>query len=510
MRIRVFISSVQKELDDERLALQILLTTDPFISQHCVPILFEKYPAPLVPNPKAYLELLNSCHVYLGMIWKEYGNPAKGLSATHSEYRSAQDQNMPILIAIKGLSARDRKKDTKKLIEEIKKDGHTYDRFTGTVELQKKVRARLIRHIKDTYHVEPTADQEDVATQTISVASAFERQRLNLVEWADMNNRLAAELTSKAEETDASKLNNKAITLSLWRRGYLWQGENERYYATAAGILLLAKDPTAVFTQARIQIAAYTDIKKTHKLLDHETIRKPLPFAIDEAVAFIKKNTRHPLRIVGMNRIEIDEYPEEAIREVLVNALAHRDYEDAGRRIEVNLFKDRIEITSPGELPGGLTLTKLLSGQAKSRSRNPNIAQGLNLLGRMEERGTGIQRMNDAMLNHGLEKPKIALVEGELMVTLPGPGDNLDSIKTPTDAPGLISPAVEDKLNQRQKAIMEEVAKSGFVTTAWSVKKFGIVKDTTRRDFNELIEMGLLVRTGKGRRIRYIRQKIDR
>ncbi len=510
MKIRVFISSVQKELDDERLSLQILLTTDPFLSQHCVPVLFEKYPAPLVPNQKAYLELLKSCHVYLGMIWKEYGNPAGGLSSTHSEYRSAMVQSMPILIAIKGPNTLVREKETKKLIEEIKKDGHTYDRFTETVELQKKARVRLIRHIKDEYHVEPSADQEDVATQTIYVASAFERQRLDLLEWADMNKQLAAELTAKAEETDISKLNNKDIIISLWRRGYLWQGENERYYGTAAGILLLANDPTVVFTHARIQLSAYSNVQRTHKPLDIDTVRKPLSLAIDAAVAFIKRNTRHPLRVVGLNRVELDEYPEAAVREALVNALAHRDYEDAGRRVTLDIFKDRIEITSPGNLAGGLTLSRLRSGQARSRSRNPNISQGLTLLGRMEERGTGIQRMNAAMLNHGLEKPKLTLVEGELMVTLPGPGDNLDRIKTPTDAPGLISPAVEDKLNQRQKAIMEEVAKSGFVTTAWAVKKFGIVKDTTRRDFNELIEMGLLIRTGKGRRIRYIRQKIDR
>jgi len=505
MKIRVFISSVQKELEDERLALQILLTTDPFLSEHCVPILFEKHPAPLEPKPKAYLDLLNTCQVYLCIIWKEYGQiTEEGLSATHSEYKSAQERRMPTLIAVKGSNTLERESDTKAFIKEVKKDKHTYERFFNTEELQKKVRVRLIKHIKDTYHVEPTADQEEIATETIHIASPFERQRLDRMGWEKMDKSLATELISKAEEIDALKLDEDRIVHSLWERGYLWKNDNNEYFGTAAGILLLGKDPTIIFAHARIQIAAYPDIRKTHKPLDHDTIRKPAPIAIDEAVAFIKRNTRHPLRVAGLNRVELDEYPEEAIREALVNSLAHRNYEDAGRRIEVNIFKDRIEVTSPGDLPGGLTLRKLISGQAKSRSRNPNIAQGLNLLGRMEERGTGIQRMNDAMLNHGLDKPEIKLIEGEVMVILPGPADNLDRIKIPSNIPKMIAPSIEAKLNKRQKKIITHVLKEGEVTSGWCKKKFGVVYDTTYRDLYELVELGILEQIGKGRGTKYV------
>ncbi len=167
------------------------------------------------------------------------------------------------------------------------------------------------------------------------------------------------------------------------------------------------------------------------------------------------------------------------------------------------MFKDRIGIISPGDLPGGLTLRKLISGQAKLCSRNPNIAQGLNLLDRMEERGTGIQRMNDAMLNHGLDKPEIKLVEGEVMVILPGPGDEIDRLRTPTDVQFLM-PAIEDKLNKRQKEILTEVVSNGTVTNRWCRKKFGIVYDTAYRDFTELFDLGLLKKEGKGRASHYV------
>lgn len=504
MKIKVFISSVQKELEDERLSLQILLTTDPFLSEHCVPILYEYYPSPLKPQSKGYLELLSNCQLYLGIIGKKYGNVVEDdLSATHSEYEKAQDMDFPTLIAIKGKNATEREDKTKEFIKEIKDDDHKYERFENIEELQNKVRKRLIKHIKDTYHLEPTADEEEVAKNTIQVASSFERQRLKRLCWNEMDKELAKKLVAESEKMEIPKLDEKAVIHTLWQRGYLWE-EEDKYYGTAAGIFLFGNNPTAVFTHARIQIAAFPGIKKTHKPIDHDTIRKPLPIGIDEAVAFVNKNTKHPLRVIGLNRVQVDEYPEEAIREALVNALAHRDYEDAGRRIEVNLFKDRIEIISPGDLPGGLSIKKLLSGQAKSRSRNPNIAQGLNLLGRMEERGTGIQRMTEDMLNHGLDKPDIKIIEDEVNVILYGPGDNLDRIKTPRNVPGIIPPAMEEKLNRRQRKMVELLVKGEQLTSRRCRDLFKISGPTAASDLKTLVQTGIARKVGKGRSTHYI------
>ena len=409
----------------------------------------------------------------------------------------------PILIVLKGPATLNRENETKKFIDEILKDNHKYERFKEIEELQKKARGRLIKHIKETYHIEPTADQDEIANKTIQVASPFERQRIDKLDCDEMDFNIAKELISNVEKKEIKKIKKRDIIYSLWQRGYLWENNN-KYYGTAAGILLFGHDPTIIFTHARVQVAAYSDVKRTYKPLDYKTIRKPLSIVIDDVVAFINKNTRHPLRVVGLERVQIDEYPEEAIREALVNAIAHRDYEDAGRRIEVNIFKDRIEIISPGDLPGGLTLRKLLSGEAKARSRNPNIAQGLNLLNRMEERGTGIQRMTDFMLNHGLNKPEIKLVDGEVMVILLGPGNDLDRIKIPLDNSRIISHSTEAKLNDRQKKIVIYVLKNGEVTSGWCKKKFNVVYDTTYRDLSELVELGVLKRIGKGRGTKYV------
>jgi predicted HTH transcriptional regulator len=504
MRIRVFISSVQKELGDERLALQILLSTDPFLSQHCVPVLFEEEPTALRPDPQAYLELLRSCQVYVGIVWKEYGRPVDGLSATHHEYRFARELKLPALIIIKGPNDLKRSPEADVFINEIKSDGHKYERFDTIEGLQEAVRKRLVRHIKETYDIEPTSDQNTSALQTIHIASLFERQRLDVLPWDSVNKGNAFQMVANAEGVSSVTLYYDDVKHSLWQRGYLWKDDGNHYYATAAGIMLLAPDPSIYFAHARIQVAAFPGSVRTASPIDHATIRKPLSQAIDEVVAFIRRNTRHPLRVVGLQRIEVDEYPEEAVREALVNALAHRDYEDSGRRVAVEVYKDRIEIVSPGSLPGHLTLARLRSGNARSSSRNPNIAQGLVFLGRMEERGTGIARMRDAMLNHGLDAPLITIADNEVVVTLKGPGDDMDRIRIPENITGGLTPSVAARLNERQKAILAEIVQNGSVSTGWITKTLGIVKDTAARDIKELVGSGLIEPKGQGRGRHYI------
>lgn len=504
MRIRVFISSVQKELADERMALQILLTTDPFLSSHCVPVLFEDAPVPLRPDQQAYLKLLSECQIYIAILWKQYGHPVKGLSATHHEYRLALELKLPTLVTVKGDNQLDRDEETHAFLEEIRADGHTYDRFINTEELQEAVRVRLIKHIKNMYDLEPSLDQERSAHETIQVASLFERQRLDLMLWEDADIDLAIQIAAAAEETDPMQMALDTARNSLWQRGYLWREDQSRYYMTAAGILLFSRDPSTCFVHVRIQASAYGGEKRGPSPRDHATIRKPLSRSIDEAVAFVQKNTRHPLRVVGLRRVEVDEYPEEALREALVNALAHRDYEDVSRRILLEVYTDRVVIISPGGLPGSLTLARLRAGKARSRSRNPGIAQGLAFLDRMEERGTGIQRMHDAMLDHGLDKPLIEVVDNEVIVTLRGPGDNLDLIRTPKISGGGLKPSIAAKLNERQKAITEEVVANGSVSTSWCTNAFGVVKDTAVRDLNELVELGLFEARGKGRGRHYV------
>ncbi|MEK7443741.1 MAG: ATP-binding protein, partial [candidate division NC10 bacterium] len=236
---------------------------------------------------------------------------------------------------------------------------------------------------------------------------------------------------------------------------------------------------------------------------DHEDIRAPMPLAIDRAIAFIDRNTRHPMRIVGLNRVRLGEYPVDGLREALVNAVAHRQYEDAGRKILLEVFADRVVVSSPGFPPAPITLASLRKGKYRPCSRNPVLAQCLSYFHRIEERGSGFRRMTDQMLDHGLDRPLIGTDTGYFQVTFPGPGENIERLRVP-EGRLLVTPAVEAQLNERQRKILAHALKGGSVTTGWCMETLDVVRDTTHRDLVGLVELHLLVRKGSGRGARYL------
>ena len=500
LQLRVFISSVQKELASERLAVQILLTTDPFLQQHTRPVLFEREPQPLRPDSQAYLKLLEKCQLIILILGKTCGELYSGLSATHHEYGKAQELKLPTLVCVLGDNILEREKALDEFFNEVKSDGHTYGRFSTNEELQKIARDRLIKHIRDSYHIEPTRDEDAIGKGTIEVASAFERQRLP--DWsidATVAKR-ARQVALAASGAERKTLPSKDQVSELRNRGYVWMDNSNQLKLTAAGLLLLGRDPSACFPHCRVQLDAFSGKSKDAKAIDHSTAVGDIASVVDQVLSFIDRNIRHPLRIVGLKRIEIAEYPEEAIRESIVNALAHRDYEDATRHIVVEVFKDRIVVSSPGGPPGNTKMAVINRGTAKSRARNPLISQGLRSLELMEERGTGILRMKAAMLTHGLDAPQLAFDDDYFVVTLPGPDDDVDRIKVPAASDN----KVLQHLTERQQQIVQQAVRAGSVTASWCVENLHISRVTAFRELNRLTEFGALLKEGDGRGTKYV------
>ena len=502
-KLNVFVSSVQKELEDERVIVQNLLNTDTFLSAHCSPVLYEFEPASPDRALEGCLKSLDGCQVYLLIVAAQYGTVVGGLSITHAEYRRAKEKKLPVLAFIKGDRKAKREQGTEALLKELDDDGPKYKRFGNVIELQKEVRAALVNLLKVQFGITPSSDENEIAQQTIEATSTFESQPLTRLRWPDLDHEVVRRLIAAAESKDAEKLSAGDLLVGASVRGLVWHDPLVReHYATAAGIVLLARDPSAVFPQCRILADAYRGTEPDGNPGDHEDIRGPMPAAIDRASAFIDRNTRHPMRVVGLNRIRLDDYPVEALREALVNAVAHRQYEDAGRKIMLEVFADRVVISSPGLPPSPITLANLRKGKYRPCSRNPVLAQCLSYFHRIEERGSGFRRMRDQMLDHGLDQPLLGTDTGYFQVTFPGPGENLDRIRVP-ETRLAVTPAMEARLNERQRKIMAQVAQAGHVTSRWCVRNLNVVKDTAHRDLVELVELGLLVRTGRGRNVAY-------
>ncbi len=466
--LRVFVSSVQKELEDERLIVQNLVNTDPFLAAHCVPILYEFEPASPEKALDGCLRALDECQVYLLIVGVEYGSLVGTLSITHAEYRRAKLKGFPVLAFIKGDRQAKRADGTIALLAELDADGPKYKRFGNVIELQKQVRAALVKLLLDRFGIAPTSDEN-----------------------------LIAEHQEPSEMTEPELLDGAAL------RGLVWHDPvSGQHFATAAGVVLLAKDPSAVFPQCRILADAYRSTEPDGDPRDHEDIRAPMPLAVERAVAFVDRNTRHPMRIVGLNRIRLDEYPVEALREGLVNAVAHRQYEDGGRKIMLEVFSDRVVLSSPGLPPKPITLASLRKGKYRPCSRNPVLAQGLSYFHRIEERGSGFRRMTDQMLDHGLDRPILGTDTGYFQISFPGPAENVERLRVP-ESRLVVTPAVEAQLNERQRRMMQSLVEGKELTSRQCEAEFGVTRPITSGDLGKLVELGLAERLGAGRSTRY-------
>ena len=506
-KLRVFVSSVQKELVNERIAvLELITTIDPFLAAHCQPVLYEFEPASPDKALDGCLRSVDSCHIFVLLVWREYGRTERGLSITHHEYRRAKELKLPILAYFKGAAELAREQDTLTLLKEIQGDGLKYKRFEDYRQLQSEVRASLLSLLREERGIEPSSDENEIAEHTIEAASDFATQRLDRVPLAQLDVGLARQLVANADKVAAASVTDQQAEDGLLSRGLIWTDTDAgEPYATAAGVVLLADDPSTVFPQCRILADAYHGTEKTSKPCDQEDIRSPAAKAIDRAVEFVQRNTRHPMRVVGLNRVQLDEYPTEALREALVNAVAHRQYELAGQKIMLEVFSDRVVVSSPGMPPKPVTIAKLRSGRYMPCSRNPVIAQGLSFFHRIEERGSGMRRMRDEMLDHGLDPPRLATDTGFFQVVFPGPGGDMDRLRVPAAAVGqLVPPAVEAQLSDRQRQMLALLIEGEELTSRRCSELFDVTRPISAKDFKLLCDLGLAAKKGRGRSTRYV------
>ena len=504
-KIKIFISSVQKELEPERLALFSILTTDPSLKEYVVPVLFEKLPPPSRPTKNPYLKTLETCNVYILMIDREYAPNTVVKSATHKEYDLAKSMGIPALTMVKGTHDSGRNQRTQNFFKQIKKDGFTYKRFIDRIDLKKEVLAWLRKLLKDEYGIISDPHKEESGEDTIEATSTFEATQQDDLSLKDLDIQAARTLYGKLTGKLANSLNMSQMAGVFRVRGLLWRdSDTGKLQPTAAGIVFLGKNPWLEYAQCQVLTDAYRDTKVTSKPKAQGKFSGPIPKVIDELIEFVHRNTEHPTRVVGINNIELDEYPLRAVREALVNAFAHRDYEDSSRKIRLEIFSNRLVVSSPGYPPKPLTLAKLRRGNYDSCRRNPVISECLASLDMMEQRGTGFERIRAAMQDHGLDAHNLEQRDGYFRVILSGPDGDFDRLRSPADIQGLISPSLEAQLNDRQKQIMVQVQTEGSITSGWCRKEFSVAYQTVYRDLTGLLEAGLIEQIGSGRSTKYI------
>ena len=188
--------------------------------------------------------------------------------------------------------------------------------------------------------------------------------------------------------------------------------------ATVAGLLLFGENPNRRLPQAGITATAFPGEEKDYDTVDEERIRGPLVSMlsprkrvvdkgmIDRAVDFVARNMGTVAWLEGGRRRRKKAFPVDAIRESIVNAVAHRDYTLSGTDVEVSLYRNRFEVISPGRLPNGVTVEKMSEGLRAAR--NELIKEVLRDYGYVEHLGMGVRnRIITSMYSHNGTRPDL-------------------------------------------------------------------------------------------------------
>ncbi|MFH1564043.1 MAG: helix-turn-helix domain-containing protein [Nitrospirota bacterium] len=267
---------------------------------------------------------------------------------------------------------------------------------------------------------------------------------------------------------------------------------NSTLVPTVGGILLFGRQPQRYLMSSWVRCARFKGKDKS-VFIDRVDLEDALPSMIDEAVRFVERNIRMGAYVPEgqIQRVEMFEYPISVVREAITNAVIHRDY-SSNAAVMIAIYDDRIEIDNPGDLPGELTLTNFIG---RSLPRNKMIARRMMEMNYIEEWGRGIKLMNDGMKERGLPLPKFSEIGYAFKATLYGQGEKFMKEK---------ERAIESKLNERQKKVIEYLARKEYVTRRGYCSLFKVGKSVAFEELSKMIKNGIVKRIGKGPATRYI------
>jgi ATP-dependent DNA helicase RecG len=264
---------------------------------------------------------------------------------------------------------------------------------------------------------------------------------------------------------------------------------------TVSGLLLFGKQPQAFLSQSGIVFVRFVGTEPRGKdgLAGYgrrAELGGPLARLLESAWNIVWEEMRVGAVVVGLQREEQPEYPSFAVREALVNAVAHRDYRLSGRRAEIRMFEDRLEVITPGGLPGYITVDNIVE---EHFSRNPRLVAGLFQWGYIEELGLGIDRMIEEMMQRGHPAPEFKATPYTFTVILRNVRE-----RRPV-------PAWEQNMNERQMRALAHIREFGRITNRdYRTICPNVSAETLRLDLADLVDKGLLLKVGDKRGTYYI------
>lgn len=391
---RIFISSVQKEFENERVALGEFIEGDALLRRHFTTFIFERdIPAQDRAADDVYLDELANSDLYIGLLGDEYGwENDDGLSPTHLEFNEATRRAIPRLIYVHGSQDSDKHPKMRALIRDA---GNQLirRRFDSFDDLRANTFTSLVDHLETT----------GVIVNTPWDATPAPRASIG-----DIDTEALRRFVATARKGRNFPLNEDAAPADVLSKLNLLDKDSP----TQGAVLLFGREPQRFLPAAIIKCAHFHGTEVAKPIPAHLDVKGTAFDQVDAAVDFVlsKINVSVGTREDSAQAPVEYEIPREAIREAIVNAVAHRDY-TSNASVQVSLFTDRLEIWNPGNLPPALTL-ELLRTEHRSFPRNLLFAEALYLARYIERYGTGTGDMIRRCAEAGLPEPDFQLTDG--------------------------------------------------------------------------------------------------
>lgn len=467
MKYKVFVSGVQKELQDERFAVKELIAEHVLLKEYFKVFLFEDSPAKGKSAKSAYFDEVRKCDIYLGILGNEYGAVNRSnISATEQEFRESQITGKEVLIYIKGKDDTNRDKRLRKLISEIRDEdtGYKYKRFNDFPELKNSIYESLIDFLRE---------------KGIVGREAFDSAICEDAGFSDIDDDKIRRflLTAKNQRNfplsfDAP-IKNVLTHLNLLKSGK----------PSNAAVLLFGKNPSKFFLQAEVKCLHLHGVEIEKPFETYHIYKGTIFEQVDNALGFVLDRLKRPVipepgKAATLRPFEI---PEFVIREAIVNAVAHRDY-NSSASVQVNVFIDRIEIWNPGKLPSQLTVD-LLKKPHPSFPHNPLICEPFYLAGYIERAGSGTVEMIKQCRKHNLPEPEFIQKMGHFIIVI------WKDIFTEKYLSEL-------GLTERQIKAVKYVKENQRITNKEYQEINNISKPTATRELSRLVDLNVLTKKG--------------
>ncbi len=480
MKTTVFTSSVQRELQAERVALKAFVQGDPLCRRYFDVFLFEDLPASDRRADEVYLNEVDRAGIYLGLFGNEYGHEdARGLSPTEREFDRATAKGKTRLIFVKGA---DDKARHPKMLKLIRKAGEQLirRRFAAIPDLNAAVYASLVEYL----------EREGILRTAPFDAAACPRATLK-----DLSmEKLRWFLDTARRERQYPLAARTPMKDVLAHLNLLDNGR-----PTHAAVLLFGQAPQRFLLTSEVKCLHFHGTEVRKPIPSYQVYKGTVFDLVDQAVDFIMSKITRSVgtRARGPQAPVEYELPQQAVAEAIVNAVVHRDYV-SNASVQVMLFADRLEVWNPGELPPSLT-PELLRMPHASIPHNPLICEPMFLARYVEKAGSGILDMIALCRQAGLPEPEFRQSGGQFVQIL-----WRDWL---TDK-ALLNLGISD----RQRMIIEFVKAHEKITNSDVREMAGVVLRTATRDLDDLVRKEILSKVGKtGRGTFYVlARKLER